>query len=69
MITTAYEESGDFSDPRARCYASGHELRIATHYTQHGHFCTECAERIKLIMYGGGLSDDMPRPFPDVFRR
>ncbi len=43
------------SDPRARCVVIGHRSRLATHYTiTGGHFCKECAERIKKQpAYGG----------------
>lgn len=41
------------SDGRQRCKAPGHPTRLATHYTEHGHFCPECAHRIKHQEYGG----------------
>ncbi|WP_028471308.1 hypothetical protein [Neptunomonas japonica] len=42
------------SDGRQRCKAPGHSTRLATHYTEHGHFCPECVHRIKhQHQYGG----------------
>lgn len=49
------EYAKDWSDSRARCMAVKHGGRIATHYTPTGHFCVECAERIRGIRYAQAM--------------